>query len=132
MQVSPGPYQLPVRVAGRSVLPLRPGTCSSAGGLTPHATITRAVRLTITPSGGDGAHPGEGPRNPHARRRPGATVGGRTFVFAGVQAGGSRGNVAGNRWGGGKAAAPQGRPRPTAPPRCPGIARPALGDLGGR
>jgi hypothetical protein len=81
--VSPAPYQLPSGLAREVVLPAGRGLLI-AGGLTPRATSTAAVRL-LNPSTGGTSRVGRLAIPTHDAA--GATVGGRTFVFGGGQQG---------------------------------------------
>jgi hypothetical protein len=81
--VSPAPYQLPSGLAREVVLPAGPSLLI-AGGLTPQATSTAAVRL-LNPSTGGTSRVGRLAVPTHDAA--GATVGGRTFVFGGGQQG---------------------------------------------
>jgi hypothetical protein len=84
--VSPAPYQLPSGLAREVVLPSGRGLLI-AGGLTPQATSTAAVRL-LNPSTGGTTRVGRLAVPTHDAA--GARVGGRTFVFGG----GEQGSVA--------------------------------------
>ena len=83
LQVSPAPYQLPSGLAREVVLPFGRDLLI-AGGLTPRATSTRAVRL-LNPSTGGTTRVSRLSVPTHDAA--GATVGGGTFVFGGGQQG---------------------------------------------
>ena len=83
LQVTPAPYQLPSGLAREVVLPVGRDLLI-AGGLTPRATSTRAVRLLNPRTGGTTR---VSRLSVPTHDAAGATVGGRTFVFGGGQQG---------------------------------------------